>query len=160
MILENFEPYITVLDSSEPNLLFPILFLIIGLLGVVLCVISFTKFGDDIKLGPRFFFLGLILSVTGSVVGFANLPYDNTKTTTNVEGVKLWAEETYLVTFDDTEANRLIEGSSNYDEDKGIQNTSEAIGKYYGKNIMVFLVKYENEWRLFSNSEELPKVEK
>lgn len=164
---DNFEPVI-ITDSHGEN---PTIYFVLAGICALAFIASFMFFlvskpsSDSYSLSLKLFITGTIMAALGFIplgIG-ANIHKANNqpnKTQNNVEETQKWAEETYLVSFNDKEVNRLINGRSDFTNTGKPLITKYAIGDFYGENIMITLVKVNDEWLLYSNGKELPKTTK
>lgn len=80
--------------------------------------------------------------------------------TPNKTLLQVWASKNYVIDLTDKQAEDLYENSMEYGDSELMSAHEKTIVSYYGENIMVSLVKYEDKWRFFSADKELPQVEK
>ena len=58
----------------------------------------------------------------------------------------------------DEQAESLFSQRSMYENGNYAQTGAQTMVDYYGENTLVSLIKYDKEWRLFSNDKELSQV--
>lgn len=156
-IVDAFEPIIEQTKTGATNF-FPLWFFGgLTFFAVVFIIIISIKEGS-LKAGiVMTTFVTIVLGVFGvSAFQIVNRPV--TESEYNIKDTKIWVEQTYLIEMNDKQAEKLIEGRINIDG-RSI-NSSPVLATYYGKNVLIQLVKTDDGWALFKNDEELPRATK
>lgn len=154
----SFDPIIT--TQGSPILVFQILgwvFTAIAFIIFIAALITAILDKDNELISVVITFgliFGLLFWFTLTVL---NSP--SNKETNNVDGAKTWLQDTYVLEVNTNEVNDLINGREDYDTPTTSRLFYPSTATYYGETILINLVKYDKEWRVFYNGKELPRVD-
>ena len=102
--------------------------------------------------------IGFFVATTGPLLSESIYPLEGSQNDSlnRVEKIQEWADNNYAIELSAQDANVLLDGQQNYDEEEStVAQQTGAFVDYYNDEIVVRLVKTNGQWKLFSNDKAL-----